>query len=300
MTNRRTFNKGIISTGVLSLAAAHGNVALGKGNPEQKGSSNRGKAKNTCFAVNVEMWFGSLGFLDRVRASADLGFPAIEFWPYEGKPLDELAKLTQQLKIEITQFTAWGFGSELNDPKADHARFVKTIEESCDVADRLHCQLFTVVLGNNIPGYTKEQMHNAAIEGLKRAAEFCEKRDKVMIIEPMNPRNHPNHSLYGSRDAIAICQAVGSKSVKINWDLYHMQIVEGDLCMRLREGWDHVGYLQLADNPGRHEPGTGEVQYRRVLQEIQSLGYTGSVGLECVPRDGEEQAAERVFAADAF
>jgi hydroxypyruvate isomerase len=88
--------------------------------------------------------------------------------------------------------------------------------------------------------------------------------------------------------------------VKINWDLYHMQISEGDLCGRLREGWDQVGYLQLADHPGRNEPGTGEIHYNRVLKEAHDLGYRGFVGLECFPRENELVAARRVAAADVW
>jgi hydroxypyruvate isomerase len=258
------------------------------------------RTPNTPFAVNVEMWFGRRPFLEKIRQAADMGFPAIEFWPFENKPLEEARKLLQERSVAVSQFTAWGFGRELNHPESDHQRFVKKIEESCEVADLLDCKLFTVVIGDNIEGYSKEEMHAAAVRGLKMAAPICEKRNKTIIIEAMNPRNHPGHCLYGSRDAIAICQAVGSPNVKINWDLYHMQIVEGDLCMRMREGFDYIGYLQLADNPGRHEPGTGEVNYTRVLQEIKSLGYDGYVGLECTPRDSDLLAARRVYQADLF
>jgi hydroxypyruvate isomerase len=260
-----------------------------------------GKTPNTPFAVNVEMWFGRRPFLDKIQMAADYGFPAIEFWPYEGKPIKEAAQLLKDRGVAVSQFTAWGFGTELNNPESDHQQFVRTIEESCDVADVLSCRLFTVVIGNDIPGVTKEEMHAAAIQGLKKAAPVCEKRNKTIIIEPMNPRNHPRHCLYGSTDAINICKQVGSENVKINWDLYHMQIVEGDLCMRMREGIDYIGYLQLADNPGRHEPGTGEVNYTRVFQEIKSLKYEGYVGLECNPEKGDSlTAARRVYAADTF
>ncbi len=259
-----------------------------------------GRTPNTKFAVNVEMWFGKGSFVDKIQKAAALGFPAIEFWPYENKPIPEAARLLKDNGMAVSQFTAWGFGSELNHPQYDHRPFLKKIKESCDVADQLECQLFTVVVGNDIPGYTKEQMHEAAIKGLKLAAPICEDRGKTIIIEPMNPRNHPGHCLYGSRDAIRICQAVDSPNVKINWDLYHMQIVEGDLCMRLREGFPYIGYIQLADNPGRHEPGTGEICYRRVFQEIKALAYPGFVGLECTPQKSDFTAATRVYEADTF
>ena len=224
-----------------------------------------GRTPNTRFAVNVEMWWRPLPFLERVRAGAQLGFPAIEFWPYRGKDIDAIAQLTSELGIEVAQFTAWGFSPGLNDP-ANHERFVATIEEACAVAKRLRCRKMTVVGGNDQPGMTQEQMHANIVTGLKRAAPIAEAADVMLILEPMNIRvDHAGHCLYGSPPAIRICEAVGSSHVKINWDLYHLQITEGDLCGRMREGIDQIGYLQLADTPGRHEPGTGEVSYARVL-----------------------------------
>jgi hydroxypyruvate isomerase len=257
-----------------------------------------GATRNTRFAVNVEMWFGGKNFLEKIELAAKFGFPAIEFWPWENKPLAEAAALLKARKVAVSQFTAWPFGKILNNPSSDHVDFRKKIEQACDVADQLDCSLFTVVIGDNIDGVSKADMHAAAIRGLKSVARLCEDRKKTIIIEPMNPRNHPGHSLYGGADAVAICRAVGSPAVKINWDLYHMQIVDGDLCMKMREAWDHIGYLQLADNPGRHEPGTGEVNYTRVYQEISSLKYAGYVGLECTPLQDDWSAAQRIWQSD--
>lgn len=257
-----------------------------------------GATRKTKFAVNVEMWFGRKTFLEKIELAAEYGFPAIEFWPWENKPLPEAAALLKQKGVAVSQFTAWPFGTILNNPQSDHEDFYRAIQKSCDVADQLDCRLFTVVIGNDIPGVSKADMHAAAVKGLKKVAGLCEQRGKTIIIEPMNPRNHPAHCLYGGDDAIAICRAVGSPSVKINWDLYHMQIVDGDLCMRMREGWDYIGYLQLADNPGRHEPGTGEVNYTRVFREILALKYDGYVGLECTPEKDDWTAAQRIWQAD--
>src|SRR5690606_7777921 len=159
----------------------------------------------------------------------------------------------------------------------------------------------TVVAGNNHPGMTQEQMHRQVINALRRAAPIAEREKVMLILEPMNGRgDHPGHCLYGSPDAVKICREVGSGYVKINWDLYHMQITEGDLCGRLKEGFDQVGYLQLADHPGRNEPGTGEIHYNRVLREAYDLGYRGFVGLECRPKTTELEAAKAVAAADVW
>ncbi len=259
-----------------------------------------GQTPNTKFAVNIEMWFTKLPFLDRIRATAKLGFPAVEFWPWDGKDLKAIAELSKELNVAIAQFTAWGFEPGMNNPK-NHRAFVESVDKGCEVAKQLDCKLMTVVGGNDQPGMSQEQMHENIITALKLAAPIAEKNDVTLILEPMNIRaDHKGHCLYGSEKPVRICRAVNSTHVKINWDLYHMQISEGDLCGRLKDGIDQVGYLQVADNPGRHEPGTGEVHYNRVLRQAKELGYKGYVGLECVPVEGEDKAAERVAAADVW
>jgi hydroxypyruvate isomerase len=144
-------------------------------------------------------------------------------------------------------------------------------------------------------------MHDNVITGLKKAAPIAEKHGVTLILEPMNVRvDHKGHCLYGSAPAVRICREVGSKFVKINWDLYHMHISEGDLCGHLKEGFDQIGYVQLADHPGRNEPGTGEIHYPRVLKELSALGYRGYVGLECRPLKDEVSAARAVNRADQW
>ena len=254
----------------------------------------------TKFAANVEMWWRKLPFLDRIRQAATLGFPAIEFWPWRGKDIDAVAELCRELELDVAQFTGWGFSPGLNHPR-NHERFVEAVEKGCDVADRLGCKMMTVVGGNDVPGMTQRQMHDHIIAGLKLAAPLAEQRDVMLILEPMNVRvDHKGHCLYGSPDAVRICEAVASSHVKINWDLYHMQISEGDLCGRLRDGFAQVGYLQLADHPGRTEPGTGEIHYNRVLKQAWDLGYRGYVGVECRPRTTELEAARGLARADVW
>lgn len=263
-------------------------------------TSTLGRTPHTRFAVNIEMWWTKLDFLDRIRAAARFGFPAIEFWPWRGRDLDAIASLTKELNLEIAQFTAWPFEPGMNDPK-NQATVEKEIEASCQVAKKLNCKKMCVVGGNDQPGMTQPQMHENIIAALKRVAPIAEHYDVMLILEPMNIRvDHKGHCLYGSPAAVHICREVNSKQVKINWDLYHMQISEGDLCGHLKEGFDQVGYLQLADHPGRNEPGTGEVHYNRVLRQAHDLGYRGYVGLECRPKSTELAAAKAVAAADVW
>ena len=298
----RIDRRGFIGTTLIGSAAvaAQSSAAPAAAPADDGDTSTIGRTPNTKFAVNVEMWWSRLPFLDRVRAAAALGFPAIEFWPWESKDVAAIADLTGELGLEVAQFTAWGFTPGMNDP-ANHDHFIETIEASCQAAKTLRCKKMTVVGGNDQPGMTQEEMHENIIVALRRAAPIAERHDVMLILEPMNIRvDHKGHCLYGGEAPVRICREVDSSHVKLNWDLYHMQITEGDLCRRLKEGFDQVGYLQLADNPGRNEPGTGEVYYNRVLRAAQQLGYDDYVGLECRPLDDEVTAARRVAAADIW
>lgn len=246
------------------------------------------------YAVNVEMWWRDLPFIDRIHAAADAGFTKIEFWPWQGKDIDAIAKVCKERSIEVAQFTAWGFVPGLNNPK-NHEKFVEAIVKGCEIAKQLQCKRMTVVGGNDQPNITQVEMHQNIIDGLTLAKPIVEKAGVMLILEPMNIRvDHKGHCLYGSEDAVRICREVDSPMIKINWDLYHMQISEGDLCGRLHDGFDQVGYIQVADHPGRHEPGTGEIYYPRVYEALKSLGYAGPIGLECSPADGEQKAIERL------
>jgi hydroxypyruvate isomerase len=283
--------------GTLATTAVLG-VSTRAGDPSSGGKP--GQTKHTKFAVNVEAWWTKLPFLERLEKTAELGFPAVEFWPWENKDIPAVAKACERLKIEVAQFTAWGFKPGLNDPK-NHDDFVKKIEKSCTVAQQLNCKMMTVVGGDDVKGMTQEQMHQNIIEGLKRAAPIAEKHKVMLILEPMNIRvDHKGHCLYGSEKTVKICRAVGSPFVKINWDLYHMHISEGDLCGHLKEGFDQLGYVQIADHPGRKEPGTGEIYYPRVFRQLKELGYKGLVGLELWPIKDELTAAWAVHKADQW
>jgi hydroxypyruvate isomerase len=129
------------------------------------------------------------------------------------------------------------------------------------------------------------------------ALPLAEAAGKILLLEPFNEFNHPGHFIYGSPEALEICRAVDSPHLKLNWDLFHMQRHEGELVQRLRDGIDQIAYFQVADAPDRHQPGTGEVNYEYVFAEARKAGYKGYFGLECWPKDGDnEQAVKDVRA----
>jgi len=259
-----------------------------------------GRTPHTRFAVNIEMWWRDLPFVERIRRAAELGFPGVEFWEWRSKDLDAVAATAREVGIEIAQFTAWGFEPGLCHAR-HHAAFVEAVGAALEVARKLGNRHLCVVAGNLQPDLTLKAMHANVVAGLKLAAPLAEAAGVTLMLEPMNGRvDHPGHCLYGSTDALKIVRAVGSPRVKILWDLYHLQISEGDLCGHLREGFAEVAYLQLADHPGRHEPGTGEIHYNRVLRAAHELGFRGWCGLECTPAGDPLAAARAVAQADRW
>ena len=255
----------------------------------------------TKFAANCEMWWGKIRkFTDRLEAAAKLGFDAVEFWPWRNKDLNAVADTCKTHGIKIVQFTAWGFTPGMNDPK-NHNHLVEEVEASCETAKKLDCKMMCVVGGNDIRGMSQQQMHENIIVGLKKIAPIAEKHDMTLILEPMNIRvDHKGHCLYGSEPGVKIIRAVGSTHIKLLFDLYHNHITEGDLCGHIRDGFKELGYVQVADHPGRTEPGTGEIHYNRVYKELWALGYRGYVGVECRPAKTEEIATEGVTKSDVW
>lgn len=284
-----------------ALAAGAGAASAAQPTPPED-TTRLGRTPHTKFAPNIEMWWANTMHPPqrRIEEAARLGYSAVEMWPYEGRDIDAIAQACQKHKVEIVQFTAWGFTPGLNDLK-NHDRFVTKIEEACKIATRLNCRMMCVVGGNDIAGMTQRQMHDNIITGLRRAVPIVEKHNITLILEAMNIRvDHKGHCLYGSEPTLRILKAVGSRHVKMLMDLYHAQITEGDLCGHIRENYEHAAYYQIADHPGRNDPGTGEVHYPRVLKQLHDLGYRGHIGLEFRPRAGETEAARNVWRADQW
>ncbi len=243
------------------------------------------------FACNMESWWTELPFMERFIAASEAGFAAIEFWDYtdQSRNVKEIAKLCKSLELQIVQFTGWqGPSLALMD---NHHVFTESMKRSVEVAHELDAPMFTVVGHQSVNGVS----HKDSIENIKQAlmnvAPILEDAEKMLILEPFNPVDHQGHFLNGSKDALTICRTIDSPSIKINWDLYHMQLTEGNLIDELKSGMDQVGYIQIADVPGRNQPGTGELNYRFIFKEIKKMKYEGYIGLECWPKNKNQEQA---------
>ncbi len=243
------------------------------------------------FACNMESWWTDRPFMERFRLAAESGFSAVEFWDPNigGRDMNAVAGLCRELDLDIIQFTGWG-GPSLADP-ANHIAFADAMRRAVELAERLDAPMFTVVGHQQVRGRDQSDSVKQLAHALARVVPILESGRKTAILEPFNPVDHEGHFLNGSADALRICRDIDSPYVKINWDLYHMQLTEGNLVANLRDGIDQIGYVQIADVPGRHQPGTGELNYAFIFEALEEMGYKGHIGLECWPDENGEAAA---------
>ena len=158
--------------------------------------------------------------------------------------------------------------------------FLNDISNSIDVAKRVNAKWMTVVPGHLDLRKDMNYQTQNVIETLKQASGLLEKHDLIMVLEPLNFRDHPGLFLTKSPQAFQICKAVNSKSCKILFDIYHQQIQEGNLIPNIEASWNEIAYFQIGDNPGRNEPTTGEINYKNIFRYIYDKGFNGVLGME--------------------
>ena len=242
------------------------------------------------FAANLSMLFGEHGFLDRFYAAARVGFKAVEFlFPYDFTP-EEVGKARADAGVEVVLFNMppgdWEGGERgLAAVPGRERTFDEALETAIPYAEALGCPRIHVMAG--IPGdVPKAEAEATYISNLGRAARRLDGRDAM--IEPINRRDIPGFFLNRQDEAHRIRAAVGASNLKVQMDLYHCQIVEGDVASRIREflPTGGVGHFQIAGVPERHEPDIGELNHPYLFALIDGLGYDGWTGCEYRPRTG--------------
>jgi hydroxypyruvate isomerase len=242
------------------------------------------------FAPHFGMFANSAGedLVDQLRFAADQGFHAWEDNPMKDRSIEDqtrIAKEMQRLGIRMGVISALkGIWKQVNfagDDESARAEVVEAMKAIVDVARRVNTKYLTVVLGLVDPKLPQDYQTANAIDLLQRCCDVVEPHDLVMVLEPLNTKkNHPGVFLSESPHAYQICKAVGRPSCKILFDIYHQQITEGNLIPNIDRCWGEIGYLQCGDNPGRKEPGTGEIHYRNVFAHIAGKEYDGIMGME--------------------
>jgi hydroxypyruvate isomerase len=302
---RRNFlkNIGFLSSGA-ALTAATGVSAFSKDNRDIPGF-------NLDYAPHFGMFKSHTGddLVDQLKFMADQGFKSLEDNGLLGRSLDDQNKIgrtLEQLGMRMGVFVVDGGDNwkvSLTTGKQEFIdNFVNTCKRSVELAKRVNAKWATVV-----PGFFERRLPlgiqtGNVIEALKRGAEIFEPHGLAMVLEPLS--DTPELFLRHSDQSYAICKAVDSPSCKILYDIYHMQRNEGNLIPNMELCWDEIAYIQIGDNPGRKEPGTGEINYQNVFKFIDSKGFKGILGMEhgnAFPgKEGEIALIEAYRKADQF
>jgi len=243
------------------------------------------------YAVNLDTWFKQVPFEQRFALAKQHGFQCIEFWTVDrgnGTKASAIRALCDTNGLAVTQFApAWpNFG----DP-AKHPELLRTTEAAIADAKVLGTDRFTVTGHSLIDGLSREAQLAGYLAGLMRIAPMLEAANMTALVEPFNRVNHLNHLLNGSQPVLPMVRSVNSPRVKLLWDFYHMQLEDGDLIEKFTAGVDQVAHVQIGDVPGRHQPGTGEVNHANLLRAVRAAGYRGKIGLEFLPLDQNDAKA---------
>ena len=239
----------------------------------------------------IEMALTGLPFRDRFQAAADVGFTNVEMWfvkggSYDGSPA-ELARLADAANVTITNTVIGApdgsVGGGLTDPAKREAWLERT-RMTLAVNREAGIPATIVCTGNRVDGMTDKGMAASVLEGLKPTVEMAEQAGVTLLLEPLNTTcDHPGYFLASSDRGADICRALKSDRMRLLFDCYHMQIMEGDLVRHIERNMDVIGHLHGAGVPGRHELYHGETNYPFLLKQIEAFHYKGVFGLEYEP-----------------
>ncbi|MGP1255337.1 MAG: 2-oxo-tetronate isomerase [Kiloniellales bacterium] len=245
------------------------------------------------FAANLTMLFTEHDFLERFRAAASAGFEGVEYlFPYDFPAEDLAAKLKEQGLTQVLHnlpagdWSAGERGIAILPERVEEFR--AGVDKAIAYATTLGCPQVNCLAGIAPAGADPAELEATFVANLGYAAEKLEAAGIKLLIEPINTRDIPGFFLNRTQQALDIIAKVGSSNLFVQYDIYHMQIMEGDLAPTLSAHLDRIAHIQLADTPGRHEPGSGEINYPFLFAHLDALGYRGWIGCEYKPAAGTE------------
>jgi len=245
----------------------------------------------TKLAANLTMLFTEVDFLDRFEHAARAGFRGVEFlFPY-AYPAQDIAERLDTWRLELVLHNLpagdWAAGERgIACHPGRMAEFQDGVGQAIEYAKVLGVRQLNTLAGIVPAGVTVETAQATLVENLQYAAGHLKAEGIRLLVEPVNTFDIPGFFLHHTRQALDIIEQAGSSNLFLQYDIYHMQRMEGELAATIKANLPQIRHIQLADNPGRFEPGTGEINYRYLLGMLDEIGYDGWVGCEYKPRDG--------------
>lgn len=248
------------------------------------------------FSANLSLLFTEVDFPDRFERAAKAGFKAVEYmFPYPWEK-EDLADRLQRQGLQQVLFNLpagdWATGERgiacLPDREGE---FRDGVGRAIEYAKALGCSLVNCLVCK-APAETPEKARRTLVDNLRFAAAALEKEKIRLLVEPLNPMDFPGFYLYGTRETLRLIEEVGHPNLWLQYDIYHMQIMEGNLMPTIEANFGRIAHIQIADNPGRHEPGTGEINFPNIFRFLDRMGYEGWIGCEYKPLGRTEEGLE--------
>jgi hydroxypyruvate isomerase len=285
--NRRTFAQSF-------AAVAMGSAALGRGFPSNLGeneTAHEAALPDAPFRLSVMLWtvFRDLPFEQRLEKVAEAGYKYVELvGEYEKWSADDFNRANAKRKeLGISFDTTAGLKHGVSNP-ADRGALLADLRGALGAMEKIDCPSIILLSGNVVPGMTREAQHQSCVDGLKTAARLIEGKKIAgkpvqLLLETIDPEENPKYYLTTATEAFEVVKAVDHPQVKFLYDFFHEQIAEGNLIEKLEKNIQHVGVVHIADVPGRHEPGTGEINYQSIFRKLGELKYDGVAAMEFIP-----------------
>jgi len=245
------------------------------------------------FSANLTMLFKEVDFLDRFERASRADFKGIEFLlPYEWKAA-ELAERLDKHGLEQVLFNLpagdWAGGERgIACLPGREGEFQEGVGLAINYAKALRCSRLNCLIGITPKGVLPEKVRQTLVDNLRFAATALGKENITLLIEPLNSQDIPGFYQVHTRDALQLMKEVSHPNIRLQYDIYHMQIMEGNLTKTILDNLPIIAHIQLGDNPGRHEPGTGEINFPNLFRFIDEAGYDGWIGCEYNPADVTE------------
>ncbi len=240
------------------------------------------------FAANLTMLFTEHPFLERFDRAAGAGFDAVEFlFPYD-EDVDAVREALDRNNLTQVLFNlpagdfAGGERGIANDPRRV-TEFKDGVVRALEIAAKLDCHQINCLVGLELEDVTREKQWETAVDNLGFAAEQARTVGVRQVVEPLNSIDTPDFLITSMPEALRLLDDVGSDNLRVQYDVYHMQRMEGNLAATLRRHIDQIGHIQVADSPARHQPGTGEINYPFIFNTLDEIGYDGWIGCEYKP-----------------
>jgi hydroxypyruvate isomerase len=250
-------------------------------------------------SVCIEMVYTEYPFLDRIKIAADQGFDAIEFWNWDNKDMSAIKDIAKDTGISVGIFQSNRGGTLINPTHRES--FITGIKESLAMANNMQVEkmfILTDELGEDrrvkfqFPELTEEEKFQSVFDGLMEIAPLAEAAGVMLVLEPLNNLvDHAGYWLKESELGFNLVRKVNSPNIRLLFDIYHQQITEGNIIERLTSNLDAIGHVHIADVPGRHQPGSGELNYENILAALRAADYDKYVGLEFEPTIPSKDAA---------